>query len=90
MPVPCLQLLFRVLPVGDIPHNDLDRRPALDKRPRAPPLDGNRRPVEPDDPQFSKRRLLALQITHAEGLDSIADFRVDDIKDSRPEDLLGA
>ncbi|MBA7483075.1 hypothetical protein ES707_18586 [subsurface metagenome] len=90
MPVPCLQLLLRVFPVSDIPHNDLDRRPALKKRPCASPLDGDHRPVEPDNQQFDERRLLPLQVMRAECPDGIPGLGVDDIKDSLPDNLLRA
>jgi hypothetical protein len=83
-------LLLRLFPVGDVPHNDLDRGPALIIRPCAPPLDGDRRPVKPDDRQFDERRLLSLEIPRTEGRDGIPGFRVDDIEDTHPDDLFGA
>jgi len=87
MPVACLELLLSALPVGDIPHNDLDRGPAFEKRPCAPPLDGDRRSIEPDERQFNERGLLPLQVLRDEVPDPVPGFRAEDLNDSIPDDL---
>ena len=87
-PVACLQLLLRLLPVGDVPHNDLDRGSSRVKHPRAPPLDGGHRSVEPDNQQFGERRLLALQVPRDKRPDGLSEVGMDDIKEGHPDHLL--
>jgi len=79
MTITRLQPLLSALSVGDIAHNDLDRRAPFKERPCAPSFDGDCCSIEPDDRQFNERRFLPLPVLRDEVPDPVPGLRVEDI-----------